>query len=119
MTQNERALTVIDWLLVSLAMAIAGALVVLALFGRSFAKIFADLGTTDAVPLLARLASSTWAPLLCGAVVGSLATVAALVPAAGTRRAWLAAAIVLGGLVIVVDVVSLYSPIFRLADSVK
>jgi hypothetical protein len=118
MTHNERALTLIDWLLVSLAMAMAGVLVVLALFGRPFAKMFADLGA-DAVPLLARLASSTWAPLLCAAVIGSLAAVGALVPVAGTRRAWLAVAIVLGGLVIVVDVVSLYSPIFRLADSVK
>jgi hypothetical protein len=117
MTHDERALTTIDWLLVSLAMAIAGALVVLAFFGRPFAKMFADFA--DDVPMLARLASSTWVPLLCAAVIGSLAAVGAFVPVAVTRRACLAVAIVLGGLVTIIDVVSLYSPIFRLADSIK
>jgi hypothetical protein len=118
MTHDERALTTIDWLLAILAMAIAGTLVVLAFFGRSFAKIFADLGADD-VPLLARLASSTWVPLLCAAAIGSLAAIGVFVPVAVTRRACLAVAIVLGGLLVVIDVVSLYSPIFRLADSIK
>lgn len=89
------------------------------LWGRAFAQLFADLGGAK-LPLLTRIATSTWAPLL-GALAGAGLLGASLRRGVrpSTRRWLVVGAFLVGASFIVVLFVGLYLPLFALAGSIK
>ena len=112
--------TVLDRLAVVMAGFNLLGLLLFPIAGRSFAGMFEDLGSRANLPLLTRLATSTWFPLaLALPVAASLVIGLQARRPLPRRRAWVVGAFVLGGLAFGLCVVGMYLPIFAIAGALK
>ena len=98
-TASERFST-LDWIGAVFASFSAFGLLMFPLAGRTFAGMFNDLGSRETLPLLTKLATSMWFP-----VVLAVPVIAALIMGfrqnrpLTSRRAWVVGAFVLAGVV--------------------
>lgn len=119
MQSQVQAFTVLDWLGTVVAGFSALALAMFPITGRSFAGMFNDLGSRAELPLLTRLATTTWFPLLLVIpVVTTLALGLRGRHALSTRRLWIVSAFLLGGVSFAVCLVGVYLPIFSIAGAI-
>ena len=88
--------------------------------GRSFAGMFEDMGSRATLPLLTRLATSAWFPLVLALPVAAFLVFGrqACRPLQ-RRRAWVVGAFVLGGFAFGLCLVGVYLPVFAVAGAVK
>jgi hypothetical protein len=111
--------TSLDWIGVVVAAFSALVLAMFPLAGEAFAVMLKDFGSADDLPVLTRLATSTWFPMaLAFPVIAALLTGVRGRGPIARRRAWIVAAFVLGCAGFAVCLVGVYLPVFALAGAV-
>ncbi len=113
-------LTTLDRMGIVIASSTAIGLMLFPVAGATFSGMFTDVGASKDLPLLTRLATSAWFPLLL-----VLPVVACLVmglrrktPLA-VRRAWIVGAFALGCVSFALCLVGMYLPVFAIANAIR
>jgi hypothetical protein len=118
MLSRDETFGVLDGLGAALAALGALALATFPTAGGNFAAMFEDFGSLSELPLLTRLATTTWFPLLLAATVAGMLGVG-FGRRAPARRYWLLGAVVLGAAGFALCLVGVYLPIFAIAGAIK
>lgn len=119
MDHSQESFTTFDWVGVILTGFATLGLLLFPFVGRTFSVMFEDLSDKGALPLLTRLATSAWFPLLLALPGGvGLALCLQRRRPLGHRRACIVGAFVFCGIAIALCIVGVYLPLFKLADAV-